>query len=106
MKKILMVSTVAALAVGCSAPKVVAMPPNDPVVPQMPPPPKETHTARIAQGKGLFEDNCAKCHGLFKPEEFTQRQWGSILTAMQPKAELDNDEMDLIRDYVYSGAKP
>lgn len=102
MKKIVIVSVVSLLAVSCSAPKVVAMQPNDPVVPQMPAPPKETNTARIAQGKGLFEDNCAKCHQLFKPSDFTQTEWAPILTSMQPKAELDNDQMDLVRDYLFS----
>lgn len=82
------------------------MQPNDPVVPQMPPPPKETNTARVAQGKGLFEDNCAKCHKLFKPADFNQREWGPILTSMQRKAHLDNDQMDLVRDYIFSIATP
>lgn len=106
MKKVIAIVAVALQFTACSPPRVVAMQPNDPVVPQMPPPPKETNTARIAQGKGLFEDNCAKCHKLFKPTDFNQREWGPILTSMQRKAKLDNDQMDLVRDYVFSAATP
>jgi len=93
---------VGSVAVSCGPTKVVAMQPSDPAVPQMPSPPKEGSAVRIAEGKGLFEQNCGKCHKLFSPTAFTQTEWEPILKRMQPKARLDDQQMDLVREYVYS----
>jgi cytochrome c5 len=103
--RILALVALAACLNSCS-PKVVAMQPSDPAVPQMPSPPKEGTAARIAEGKGLYEQRCGNCHKLFSPTNFSQTEWAPILIRMQPKARFDDEQMALVRDYVYSLATP
>jgi mono/diheme cytochrome c family protein len=94
------------VAASCGSPKVVAMQPSDPVVPQMPTPPKDARAQRIAEGKALYEERCANCHKLFSPTDFTQTEWAPILTRMQPNARLDDEQMLRVNEYVYSLAQP
>lgn len=101
-KILLLLSFVLIVVVSCGSPKVVAMQPSDPAVPQMPTPPKDANAKRIADGKNLFEERCGNCHKLFSPTDFSQTQWAPILVRMQPKARLDDDQMSLVKDYVYS----
>jgi mono/diheme cytochrome c family protein len=100
--KIIFALLIASAALSCGSPKVVAMQPSDPVVPQMPSPEKSASAERIAQGKGLYDERCANCHKLFSPADFTQTEWAPILTRMQKKARLDDEQMSLVREYVYS----
>lgn len=100
--KIILAILLGSIAFSCGSPKVVAMQPSDPTVPQMPSPPKEGSAAHIAQGKGLFETHCARCHKLYSPTDFTQTEWEPILKKMQPKARLDDQQIDLVREYIYS----
>ena len=46
-------------------------------------------TPELAEGKSLFENNCAKCHKLYNPKDFTKEQWKPIVISMQKKAHLD-----------------
>lgn len=96
---------IASAALSCGSPKVVAMQPSDPVVSQMPSPEKSAGSERIAQGKGLYEARCANCHKMFSPTDFTQAEWAPILTRMQKKARLDDEQMSLVREYVNSLAQ-
>ena len=44
--------------------------------------PTETVTSNsvaIAEGKNLYENNCAKCHKLFDPKERTKEEYGKLL---------------------------
>ena len=67
-----------------------------------PPPPAKVLTAEAAAGKDLYQNNCAKCHKLFAPSEFSKEDWGPILVRMQPKARLDDSQMANISNYIYS----
>ena len=100
--KIVLAILVALALSSCGPTKIVAMQPSDPAIPQMPMPPKEGSAARIAEGKGMFEQRCGNCHKLFSPTDFTQTQWVPILKRMQPKARFDDEQMALVREYVYS----
>lgn len=105
--KIFSIALIASLGmyvVSCS-PKVVAMQPSEPNVPQMPSPAKEVNSERIAQGKTIYEGHCAKCHKLFSPSDFSSAEWGPILMRMQPKAHLEDADMALVSDYVNSIAR-
>jgi mono/diheme cytochrome c family protein len=53
-------------------------------------------------GKGLYENNCGKCHGLYNPKDFTATQWQPILVKMQNYAHLDDAQMAGISDYINS----
>lgn len=62
-------------------------------------------TAELAAGKTLYENNCAKCHKLFEPTDFSQKDWQPILVRMQKKAHLDDTQMAGINNYIYSQLK-
>lgn len=47
-------------------------------------------TAELAEGKSLYENNCAKCHKLYDTKEFSAEEWKPIVTRMQKKAHLDD----------------
>ena len=56
----------------------------------------------LAEGQGLYSNNCAKCHKLFEPKKFTQEEWHPILVKMQKKAKLDDVQMASITNYIHS----
>lgn len=59
-------------------------------------------TQALAKGKESYENNCAKCHKLFEPKEYSKENWAPILVEMQMKAKLDDVEMASISNYIYS----
>ncbi len=59
-------------------------------------------TAALAEGKDLYENNCAKCHDLFKPNDFSKEAWAPILVSMQEKASLSDTHMASISNYIYA----
>ena len=92
--------TVLSLVVfACASKSAVATAPPPP--PEAPAPAKVL-TAEAAAGKDLYQNNCAKCHKLFAPSEFSKEDWGPILVRMQPKARLDDSQMANISNYIYS----
>ena len=54
----------------------------------------------IAEGKNLYENNCAKCHKLYEPKEFSASEWKPIVRSMQKKAHLSDEEGQKIYAYV------
>jgi len=80
----------------------------------VPPPPPQTTTNKtptvevkqadsasdLAEGKSLYENNCAKCHDLFKPKDFNAEQWKPILLDMQKKAEISDEQREKIYSYL------
>ncbi len=59
-------------------------------------------TAELAEGKNLYENNCAQCHKLFEPTDFSKEQWKPIVSRMQRKAKLDDTQGARIYDYLTS----
>jgi len=57
-------------------------------------------TPALAEGKGLYENNCAKCHKLYDPAEFTAEKWTGILKWMQPKAKITDEQRTSIYNYL------
>ena len=57
-------------------------------------------TPELAEGKSLFENNCAKCHRLYGPKEFSSEEWKPIVSRMQKKAHLDDVAGQKIFNYV------
>lgn len=59
-------------------------------------------TPELAAGRTLYENNCAKCHKLYSPTNFSEQDWKPILVRMQKKARLDDTQMVEISNYIYS----
>ncbi len=59
-------------------------------------------TAELAEGKNLYENNCAKCHKLYESTDFSKEQWKPIVARMQKKAHLDDAQGSKIYDYLTS----
>jgi cytochrome c5 len=57
-------------------------------------------SSEIAEGKGLYESNCAKCHQLYAPSDFSKEQWKPIVHRMQKKAHLTDPEGLKIYNYL------
>ncbi len=97
--RIIALSFVAALILSCNATKtaVAETPPPPPPV-EVAAKPAEAH----AKGQSLYDNNCAKCHKLYAATDFSQEEWKPILARMQKKARLDDAEMGLITNYLFS----
>lgn len=63
--------------------------------------------ANLIEGKKLYEDNCASCHGLKKPSSRNEEQWKNIVPIMIKKVNkkaggdvLDESKQQLILKYL------
>lgn len=63
--------------------------------------------ANLNEGKTLFEQNCAKCHGLKDPAKRDEEKWNSVVPRMVKKVnkkagheEVDPREQQLILQYL------
>lgn len=57
-------------------------------------------TAELAEGKSLYENNCAKCHSLYSPKDFSAEEWKPIVARMQKKAHLEDLEGQKIYNFL------
>ena len=57
----------------------------------------------LQQGKSLFVNRCAACHGLYTPDTYTSTNWKSILNSMASRAGLSSSESTLVLKYVTRG---
>lgn len=68
-------------------------------------PAAETQTVtvdQLAQGKTIYENSCGKCHELPNPTDHSSVDWVGIMNAMAPKAKLNDEQHQLVYDYVVS----
>ncbi len=89
--KLLAIASVLALITACS-PKVSQ--PEEPITVD------ETLTPELAEGKNLYNNNCAGCHKLYNPKDFTAQQWTPIMLKMQKKAKISDEEREKIYAYL------
>jgi len=87
-----MVAFVGTVLFSC-APKVVT-----PAAP--PAPPADVLSPALAEGKSLYENNCAKCHDLYDRRQFTAEQWTPITISMAKKAKIDEATRVKIYNYL------
>jgi cytochrome c5 len=60
-------------------------------------------TENQIQGKNLYETNCASCHQLYNPKEFSKENWNVILKKMQPNTDINDQQREQIYDYLTIG---
>lgn len=60
---------------------------------------------KLAQGKTIFDNSCKRCHDLPNPADYSAQDWVGIMNAMAPKAKLNDEQHQLVYDYVAAGAK-
>ncbi|RAR75580.1 c-type cytochrome [Flavobacterium aciduliphilum] len=60
-------------------------------------------TPELAEGKVLYENNCAKCHKLYEATDFTKEAWKPLVLKMQKKAHLTDAEGIKIYNYIVAG---
>ena len=61
---------------------------------------EETLSPALAEGKNLYNNNCAECHKLYNPKDFTAQQWTPIMLKMQKKAKISDEEREKIYAYL------
>ena len=90
MKKIIFVGVVAILA-SCT-PKTAEVVETETTV--------SYPTTEIAEGKGLYDGKCGRCHKLKTVDNYTSEQWAKILPDMAQKAKLPENETALIQEFI------
>ncbi len=53
----------------------------------------------IKAGQKLYVNKCAKCHELYKPENYDEKTWNAWMEKMKKKAKLKPDQYDLLMQY-------
>jgi hypothetical protein len=61
----------------------------------------DVDSATLFKGYTNYKDNCGECHFLYKPEQYTLDEWESILPKMKQKANLSEEDIGLIKKYIY-----
>lgn len=57
-------------------------------------------TPELAEGKALYDNNCAKCHRLYDAKDFSAEEWRPIVNRMTKKAHLEAVQGDKIYNYL------
>lgn len=61
---------------------------------------QEAENEVMTEERYLFENNCAKCHSLYKKTDFDAMQWQKIVLRMQPLAKITDAQRDKILKYL------
>jgi hypothetical protein len=61
---------------------------------------KGTGLVQLTQGYAIFSDKCTDCHGLKKPQKWTEDEWLTIMQKMGRKAKLDSAQYNLVLHYI------
>lgn len=58
------------------------------------------------KGFKLYKYNCAGCHNLHKPDDYTISGWEKVLPEMLGRAKINSEkDAKLIRDYLFAKSK-
>ncbi len=93
--RILAIALFATVLYSCGGSKSVPPPPPAVVEAKQP-----DSASDLAEGKSLYENNCAKCHSLYATKDFSAEQWKPILLDMQKKANISDEQREKIYSYV------
>ena len=59
----------------------------------------------LAQGKTIFDNSCGRCHDLPNPTSHSAQDWVGIMNSMAPKAKLNDEQHQMVYDYIVSVKK-
>jgi hypothetical protein len=62
----------------------------------------EIDSSLLYKGYHLYKNKCGSCHFLYKPENYSLSKWDSILSKMKLEAKITDEQLDLIKKYVYT----
>jgi hypothetical protein len=54
----------------------------------------------LKDGRKLYVDHCSSCHYLHLPSEYNKEQWQHQVDEMEQRAEINNQEKELILKYL------
>lgn len=57
----------------------------------------------LQQGRELYINNCASCHDLYSPDDYSASQWRGIMSTMGPKTRMTSTQTTLVTKYVTRG---
>lgn len=66
---------------------------------------KDSDLNQLKSGYNIYKNNCASCHGMYKPESFEAKHWKKILPRMKTKTKLDSIEYSNLYRYVITMSK-
>lgn len=64
--------------------------------------PETIKLASTYDGGGLYKNNCANCHKLYKAEDYSKADWIPVMKRMQKKARISDAETLAIYNYLAS----
>lgn len=60
---------------------------------------------KLKEGRQLYVQNCASCHQLYTPRQYSAAAWARNLAEMQERSHISDREKDLIYDYLVNAPK-
>ncbi len=63
----------------------------------------QTSSSAPAGGAELWADNCARCHNMRPPDQYSSKEWGIIMIHMRVRAGLTGEEGQAIRAFLEGG---
>ena len=56
--------------------------------------------SQLKEGYEIFSDKCTDCHGIKKPQKWSEADWIKTMQTMGRKAKLDSNEYNLVLRYI------
>lgn len=67
--------------------------------------PRDADLAALARGRALYVTECAACHRLFPPGDYSPQEWTRIIGRMAPRASLDGQQAADLERYLSAASK-
>ncbi len=56
--------------------------------------------ASLQLGYTIYSEKCGNCHKLYRPAQFSEKKWLNVIPKMAAKANITDNEQQLIREYL------
>jgi mono/diheme cytochrome c family protein len=60
-------------------------------------------TDTLMLGRKLYVNNCGSCHNLYMPDQYSKKEWETVVPRMQKKAKITDQQAQAILNYLKSG---